>query len=138
VSTISFPDVERLVVEFLKNRHELAGITVDNIPPPGFDGTQKVVLVSRSGGAWVDDLHLDRPLVDLEAYGPDKTAAHAVALAARSALLDIVETAFGGARVVDLSEADGPRWLPDWNRQAANRYFSTVRLSIRPATTPSA
>ncbi|MFF3767238.1 hypothetical protein ACFYYR_24530 [Streptomyces sp. NPDC001922] len=130
---IAFPDVERLVVDHLKDRAELAGVTVDNRPPAGFNGTQKAVLVSRTGGAWVDDQHLDQPLVDLEVYGPDKTAAHGVALAARAALLQARGTTYGGAYVTDVVEADGPRWLPDYNRPAGNRYLSTVRLLIRTA-----
>jgi hypothetical protein len=125
--------VERLVVDHLRNRPELTGVVVDNRPPAGFDGTQQAVLVSRVGGAWVDDLHLDQPLVDLEVYGPDKTTAHTVALTARAALLAATGTVYGGASVTEVAEADGPRWLPDYNRPAANRYLSTVRLSIRPA-----
>ncbi|MCD9145171.1 hypothetical protein [Streptomyces albireticuli] len=130
---IAFPDVERLVVDHLKNRTELTGVVVDNRPPGGFDGTQKAVLVSRTGGAWVDDRHLDEPLVDLEVYGPDKTTAHGVALAARAALLQARGTSYGTAYVTDVVEADGPRWLPDYNRPAGNRYLSTVRLLIRLA-----
>ncbi|ARZ68796.1 hypothetical protein M1P56_32430 [Streptomyces sp. HU2014] len=130
---IAFPDVERLVVDHLKNRPELTGVVVDNRPPGGFDGTQKAVLVSRTGGAWVDDRHLDEPLVDLEVYGPDKTTAHGVALAARAALLQARGTSYGTAYVTDVVEADGPRWLPDYNRPAGNRYLSTVRLLIRLA-----
>ncbi|MFF7330898.1 hypothetical protein ACIQU5_10700 [Streptomyces sp. NPDC090306] len=131
--TVTFPDVERLVVDLLTDRAELAAVTVDNVPPSGFDGTQPVVLVSRSGGAWIDDQHLDLPLVDLEVYGPDKTAAHTLALLVRSALLAVRGTVYGTTRVTDVVEADGPRWLPDWNRSAANRYYSTVRLSLHLA-----
>lgn len=130
---VIFPDVERLVVDHLKNRPELAGVLVDNRTPPGFDGTQRTVLVSRSGGAWVEDLHLDRPLVDLEVYGPDKPAAHTLATAVRTALLAVRGTTYGAAVVTDVAEADGPRWLPDYNHAAASRYLSTARLSIRPA-----
>ncbi|WUD73599.1 hypothetical protein OG937_18875 [Streptomyces sp. NBC_00510] len=128
-----FPDVEKLVVDFLKARPELTGATVDNAAPAGFDGTQPVVLVSRAGGAWIDDAHLDQPLVDLEVYGPTKTAAHTLALSARSAVQALRATTYGTAVVTDVVEADGPRWLPDWNRAAANRYYSTTRLYIRPA-----
>ncbi|MFE4334260.1 hypothetical protein ACFRQM_34070 [Streptomyces sp. NPDC056831] len=133
MSILSFPDVERLVVDFLKDRTELAGTVVDNRPPAGFDGTQKAVLVSRVGGAWVDDLHVDQPLVDLEVYGPDKATAHGIALAARACVLELIGTAYGTAVVTDVKEADGPRWLPDYNRPAGNRYLATVRLSVRPA-----
>ncbi|GAA1152078.1 hypothetical protein F4556_004056 [Kitasatospora gansuensis] len=128
---IAFPDVERVVVDSLKNRPELTGVTVDNKPPAGFDGTQKAVLVSRVGGAWLDDQFLDRPLVDLEVYGPDKTTAHGIALAARSLVLQLGGTAAGTGTVTDVAEADGPRWLPDFNRPAASRYISTVRLTLR-------
>ncbi|MFF8729080.1 hypothetical protein ACF073_21660 [Streptomyces sp. NPDC015171] len=131
--TVTFPDVERLVVDYLKTRAELATATVDNVPPGGFDGTQQVVLVSRSGGAWIDDQRLDQPLVDFEVYGPDKTTAHTLALKVRSAVLTLRGTLYGTARVTDVVEADGPRWLPDWNRSAANRYYSTVRLLIHTA-----
>jgi hypothetical protein len=133
VAILNFPDVERLVVDFLKNRTELAGTTVDNRPPAGFDGTQQVVLVSRAGGAWIDDLHLDRPLIDLEVYGPDKTTALGVAHTARACVLELTGTRYGTALVTDVDEADGPRWLPDYNRPAGNRYLATLRLSIRPA-----
>ncbi|MEV4335448.1 hypothetical protein [Streptomyces sp. NPDC049590] len=130
---VTFPDVERLVIDHLKTRTELAAATVDNVPPSGFDGTQQVVLVSRAGGAWTDDEHLDQPLVDFEVYGPDKTTAHALSLKVRSAVLALRGTPYGTTRVTDVLEADGPRWLPDWNRPAANRYHSTVRLLIRLA-----
>ncbi|GGS86820.1 hypothetical protein [Streptomyces chromofuscus] len=128
MAILTFPDAERLVVDFLKNRTELAGTTVDNRPPAGFDGTQNVVLVSRVGGAWIDDAHLDQPLIDLESYGPDKTAAHAVALAARACVQELAGTTYGGAVVSDVEEADGPRWLPDYNHPAGYRYLATVRL----------
>jgi hypothetical protein len=130
---IVFPDVERLVVDSIKDRAELAGIVVDNKPPPGFNGTQKVVLVSRAGGAWIDDQYLDQPLIDLECYGPDKTTAHGVSLRARAAVLALRGAGYGGAQVVDVAEMDGPRWLPDYHHAAASRYLATVRLLVRPA-----
>ncbi|GGZ15429.1 hypothetical protein GCM10010387_04700 [Streptomyces inusitatus] len=133
MAALTFPDAERLVVDFLKTRPELTGAAVDNRPPAVFDGTQRAVLVSRVGGAWVDDLNLDRPLLDLEVYGPDKTAAHTLALAARACVLELTGTSYGTAFVSDVSEEDGPRWLPDYNRPAGNRYLSTIRLSVRPA-----
>jgi hypothetical protein len=130
---VRFPDVERLVVDTLKDRTELAGVVVDNRPPPGFDGTQKAVLVSRVGGAWIDDERLDQPLVDFEVYGPDKSATHAVALAARALAISLRGVSYGGAVVVDVVEEDGPRWLPDYHHPGSNRYLSTVRLVIRPS-----
>ncbi|KFK90573.1 hypothetical protein IX27_06055 [Streptomyces sp. JS01] len=128
-----FPDVQALVVDLLADRSELAGVIVDETPPAGFDGTARAVLVSRVGGAWIDDLHLDQPLVELEVYGPDKSTAHTLANTARAALLAATGTVHGTATVTDIAEADGPRWLPDFTRPRASRYLSTYRVSIRPA-----
>ncbi|MFF4184450.1 hypothetical protein ACFYZ9_14775 [Streptomyces sp. NPDC001691] len=130
---LAFPDVERLIVDHLKYRPELAGVTVDNRPPVPFDGTQQAVLVSRTGGAWVDDLHLDQPLVELEVYGPTKTTAHTVSLSVRAALLQLRGTTYGTAVVTDVVETEAVRWLPDYNRPTGNRYLTTVRLSLRPS-----
>ncbi|GAA1221510.1 hypothetical protein GCM10009665_09650 [Kitasatospora nipponensis] len=133
VAPTVFPDAERVIVDFLRNRTEFASATVDNKPPAGFDGTQAVVLVSRTGGVWIDDQHLDLPQVDLEVYGPDKTSAHALILLARAAVLQLRGTAYGTAQILDVVETDGPRWLPDYNRPAGNRYRNTVRLTVQPA-----
>ncbi|MGW1866813.1 hypothetical protein ACWCPS_14780 [Streptomyces mauvecolor] len=130
---LAFPDVERLIVDHLKYRPELAGVAVDNRPPATFDGTQQAVLVSRTGGAWVDDLHLDQPLVELEVYGRTKTEAHTVSLSVRAALLQLRGTSYGTAVVTDVVETEAVRWLPDYNRPAGNRYLTTVRLSLRPS-----
>ncbi|MFE9820261.1 hypothetical protein [Streptomyces sp. NBC_00236] len=128
----TFPDVEAIVVELLSDRPDLADAVVDETPPPGFDGTQPAVIVSRRGGAWIDDLHLDRPLIELEAYGPDKVTAHRLANAARAELLSAVGRTYGTNVVItDVVEADGPRWLPEYLYPAANRYLTVMRVSLR-------
>ncbi|MEU8519772.1 hypothetical protein [Streptomyces sp. NBC_01216] len=129
----TFPDVEAIVVDLLSDRAELASATVDDTPPAGFDGTQQAVIVSRRGGAWIDDLHLDQPLIELECYGPDKATAHLLANAARAELLAAAGTAYGATQITDVVEADGPRWLPDYLYTAANRYLCVLRLSLRTA-----
>ncbi|MFH9297634.1 hypothetical protein [Streptomyces sp. NPDC017520] len=128
----TFPDVEAIVVELLSDRPDLADAVVDETTPPGFDGTQQAVIVSRRGGAWVDDLHLDQPLVELEAYGPDKATAHRLANAARAELLSAAGRTYGTSLVItDVVEADGPRWLPEFLHPAANRYVCVLRVSLR-------
>ncbi|MCS0637208.1 hypothetical protein NX801_16370 [Streptomyces sp. LP05-1] len=126
----AFPDVEALVVDALKAEPALAGATVAAAAPPGFDGTQRAVLVNRRGGAWTGDLHVDMPLIELEVYGPDKTGAHTLANAARRALLAAIGTRWGTNLVADAEEQDGPRWLPDYLYRAANRYVCVIRLSL--------
>ncbi|MBC2877442.1 MULTISPECIES: hypothetical protein [Streptomyces] len=132
-ASITFPDVERLIIDNLRYRSEFTGVIVDNRPPAGFDGTQKAVLVSRTGGAWVDDLHLDQPLVELEVFGPDKTAAHTLSLLVRTALLQLRGSTYANAVVADVVETEAVRWFPDFNRPAGNRYRTTVWFALRPA-----
>ncbi|MFI6419969.1 hypothetical protein ACIBG6_21535 [Streptomyces sp. NPDC050842] len=127
----AFPDVEKLVVDVLKADPALAGATIAVNAPAGFDGTQSAVLVNRRGGAWIGDQHVDMPLIEFEVYGPSKTAAHALANAARRCLLATIGKRLGAGNVVhDVEEQDGPRWLPDYLYRGANRYLCVIRLSL--------
>jgi hypothetical protein len=126
----AFPDVEAMVVDVLTADAGLATATVAVSPPVGFDGTQQVVLVSRVGGAWTGDLHVDQPLIELEVYGPSKATAHGLANAARRALLAMIGNTYGTATVTDVAEQDGPRWLPDYLYAAAKRYVCVFKVSL--------
>ncbi|GAA3392121.1 hypothetical protein [Streptomyces roseoviridis] len=126
----AFPDVEKLVVDVLKADPALAGVTVAVQAPAGFDGTQNAVLVNRRGGAWIGDLHVDKPLIEFEVYGPTKNAAHLTANAARRALLATIGKQIGVNFVSDVEEQDGPRWLPDYLYRGANRYLCVIQLSL--------
>jgi hypothetical protein len=123
-----FPDVEAMVVDVLRADTGLATATVSVYPPSGFDGTGRVVLVNRRGGAWISDLHIDQPLIELEVYGPDKTAAHVLANAARHALLGAAGTSYGTTTVTEVLEQDGPHWLPDYVYSGANRYVCLLKV----------
>lgn len=126
----AFPDVEKLVVDVLKADPALAGVTVAVQAPTGFDGTQSAVLVNRRGGAWIGDLHVDKPLMEFEVYGPSKNAAHVLANAARRALLATIGKQIGVNFVSDVEEQDGPRWMPDYLYRGANRYLCVIQLSL--------
>ncbi|MFF8375056.1 hypothetical protein ACF07V_02820 [Streptomyces sp. NPDC015661] len=126
----AFPDVEKLVVDVLKADPAMAGITVAVQAPAGFDGTQNAVLVNRRGGAWIGDLHVDKPLIEFEVYGPTKNAAHVLANAARRALLATIGKQLGANFVSDVEEQDGPRWMPDYLYRGANRYLCVIQLSL--------
>jgi hypothetical protein len=127
---IAFPDVELLVVQILQNDPALASAEVSRDAPPGFDGTQSAVLVSRLGGAWIGDLYLDNPLMQLEVYGPDKATASTLANAARHALLATIGNTYGGTTFSDVAEQDGPRWMPDYLYRAANRYVCVIKVAL--------
>lgn len=126
----AFPDVEKLVVDVLKADPALAGATIAVQAPAGFDGTQNAVLVNRRGGAWIGDLHVDKPLIEFEVYGPTKNAAHVLANGARRALLATIGKQIGVNLVQDVEEMDGPRWLPDYLYRGANRYLCVIQLSL--------
>ncbi|MEU9702806.1 hypothetical protein [Streptomyces sp. NPDC047981] len=126
----AFPDVEKLVVDVLKADPALAGATIAVQAPAGFDGTQSAVLVNRRGGAWIGDLHVDKPLIEFEVYGPTKQAAHVLANGARRALLATMGKQIGVNFVSDVEEQDGPRWLPDYVYRGANRYLCVIQLSL--------
>ncbi|MFJ8664552.1 hypothetical protein [Streptomyces sp. NPDC093600] len=126
----AFPDVEKLVVDVLKADPAMAGVTVAVQAPSGFDGTQSAVLVNRRGGAWIGDLHVDKPLIEFEVYGPTKNAAHVLANAARRALLATIGKQIGVNFVSDVEEQDGPRWMPDYLYRGANRYLCVIQLSV--------
>ncbi|MFI1715447.1 hypothetical protein ACIGW4_11875 [Streptomyces sp. NPDC053513] len=126
----AFPDVEKLVVDVLKADPALAGVTIAAQAPAGFDGTQNAVLVNRRGGAWIGDLHVDKPLIEFEVYGPTKPAAHVTANAARRALLATMGKQLGSVFVSDVEEQDGPRWMPDYLYRGANRYLCVIQLAL--------
>ncbi|MFE0427394.1 hypothetical protein [Streptomyces sp. NPDC058953] len=136
----SFPDVEDIVVDFLSDAHSGLGpnVHVGQSPPAGFNGTQAAVLVSRRGGAWVEDLQVDEPMIELEVYGATKAAAHLLANRARGVLLPLRSKEIGPAApggittvVTDVAELDGPRWQPDFIHAGANRYICVIRFTLR-------
>ncbi|MGW2043794.1 hypothetical protein ACWCPF_01245 [Streptomyces sp. NPDC001858] len=126
----AFPDVEALVVDILEADSALSTAHVAVDPPENFDGTTAAVLVNRRGGAWIGELHVDQPLIELEVYGPTKQAAHVLANSARRALLAAAGNRYGTNVITEVEEQDGPRWLPDYLYSAANRYVSVLKVFL--------
>lgn len=126
-----FPDVEQLVVTFLGTRSELGGIPVGVDLPAGFDGTQRAVVVTRVGGAFLDDDYLDDALTRIDSYGPDKAVAHSVARLVRGLLPLLTEARHtDGVIVSEVSEVQGPYWFSDKQHAYANRYLMRYRLIV--------
>ncbi|MFJ4711229.1 hypothetical protein [Streptomyces sp. NPDC088785] len=126
----TFPDVEAMVVDVLKDDSRLSGAIVAVQAPTGFDGTAAAVFVNRRGGAWVGERHVDQPLIELEVYGPTKHTAHLLANDARQAVLAMAGKRFGTNFVTEAEEQDGPRWLPDYLYSAANRYVTLIKVYV--------
>jgi len=130
-----FPDVEQAVAEFVRARPELSGVPVGTSVPPGFDGTQRAVVLTRLGGVYLDDDRLDNAEVRLDSYGPDKTAAHAVALAVRGVLP--ILSASGGTVFPDVTELQGPCFVLDRRHSDANRYVMRYRFVALVVSRPA-
>ncbi|WP_406007280.1 hypothetical protein OG440_14740 [Streptomyces sp. NBC_00637] len=126
----AFPDVEALVVDILEADSALSTALVAVEPPANFDGTTAAVLVNRRGGAWIGELHVDQPLIELEVYGPTKQAAHVLANSARRALMAAAGNRYGTNLITEVEEQDGPRWLPDYLYRAANRYVTVLKVYL--------
>ncbi|WP_062640305.1 hypothetical protein [Streptomyces maremycinicus] len=126
----AFPDVEALVVDILEADSALSTALVAVEPPANFDGTTAAVLVNRRGGAWIGELHVDQPLIELEVYGPTKQAAHVLANSARRALLAAAGNRYGTNLITEVEEQDGPRWLPDYLYRAAHRYVTVLKVFL--------
>ncbi|GAB7103768.1 hypothetical protein JCM4814A_20820 [Streptomyces phaeofaciens JCM 4814] len=126
----AFPDVEALVVDILEADSALSTALVTVDPPSDFNGTTAAVLVNRRGGAWIGELHVDQPLIELEVYGPTKQAAHVLANSARRALMAAAGNHYGTNLITEVEEQDGPRWLPDYLYSAANRYVVVLKVFL--------
>jgi hypothetical protein len=126
-----FPNIERVVVAFLDARPELDGVSVGVDLPPGFDGTQRAVRVSRVGGVFIEDDLRDNALTRIDAYGPDKVAAHSVASLVRG-LLPLIPKArhADGVVVSDVAETEGPYWFPDSRNAHASRYYMRHQFAV--------
>ncbi|MFF3940841.1 hypothetical protein [Streptomyces phaeofaciens] len=126
----AFPDVEALVVDILEADSALSTALVTVDPPSDFNGTTAAVLVNRRGGAWIGELHVDQPLIELEVYGPTKQTAHVLANSARRALMAAAGNRYGTNLITEVEEQDGPRWLPDYLYSAANRYVVVLKVFL--------
>lgn len=130
-----FPDIESLVVVFLKTCSEFDGVSVDVNLPADFDGSGRAVVVNRLGGAFLADDGLDDALVLIDTYGGDKKTAHAVANAVRGVLpLLTAQSHADGVVVTEVEERQGPCWSPDRRHDGASRYVMKYRLvvTVRP------
>jgi len=124
MTTLTFPDVEALVVAYLESRVEARVAT--RVPDPR---PSTFVRVTRVGGGR-RDLVTDLPMVLVEAWAPDGPAAQHLGQLCRDAVFDLEQTSHGGAWVRNVSEIGGLQAFPDPLTDNP-RYQFTVQLQIR-------
>lgn len=131
-------DDEQLVCTWLAGRPEMSGVAVGDRLPDGYDGTQLAVTVDRIGGAMdpvARGTWLDRPRLDVSAWGKDKAAAKDLAGTVRSllAIAPYDDHTAAGAVWSNTSEDVGPQWLPSTDYPGAGRYLLQFSILIHPA-----
>jgi hypothetical protein len=133
-----FSNVESLLVTFLGARTELSGVPVVVRLPANYDGLARAVVVSRVGGEFGPDDYLDRALVRVDTYGPDKGAALDLAGVVRSLIWLVPDSALpNGVIVTDVAESRGPSLLRDPAFATANRYTTRYQLLVRVSPKPA-
>lgn len=129
-------DVEALVIAHLGVDAELAALTVDvaSETPAGFpsDGAP-FVQAFRATATTVDPGtgHLERAVLQVNAYGASKAGAWDVMAETYRALLEAPSAAHAGAVVTDVLRLSGPTWSPDPLTDAP-RYTSSFAVTVHP------
>lgn len=138
--TRPFPSIEQLLVAQLKPAvgvHVLTELPHDFENPDGSVDLLPVIQVERISGADLDP-RLDRPIVDIDCYGPDRATAQDLAEHVRAWLrfeLPGTVVPYGDHHVVVTRTRTvvGPRLLPHAN-PAVRRYQANYEIALH--TTP--
>lgn len=122
----TFPDVEAAVSTVLRAAGFRAYSSIPNKP------VYPLILVRRYGGAPVTRMRLDAGDVQLDVYAETKSAARALAVAARAAIwaaeASTVTVSSGNAWVSGVEDVMGLTWMPDPSNVPTNRYVFSVRV----------
>jgi hypothetical protein len=89
-------------------------------------------VVTRVGGEFTDDDYLDRVLVRIDTYGPDKGAALDLAGTVRSLIWRLPGIKQPNDVVIsNVAETRGPSWLRDRGYAMASRYTTRYQVLVR-------
>ncbi|QPB09770.1 hypothetical protein CPT_Shady_009 [Streptomyces phage Shady] len=127
------PDVEALTLKALSGRLTGARVAVDY--PADWDTASPLVVAHRVGGAALDARFLDRALMDVQVWAPDRREASRIAREVRAILFDACRSAVSDAEgyLSDFREVTGP-WSPGPGDHAnLSRFIATYQLTARPA-----
>jgi hypothetical protein len=129
--TTDFGDAEAAVVAILRADPALAGVSVST-DLIGYHSGDDWIRVTRTGGIPTLWMRLDNPVMEIAAYGPDKSSALGLARAARSAVFAARGIYAGnGLALYDVVDSEGLTWSPESESPAA-RYAFTLALVTKP------
>lgn len=132
----SFGDAEAAVVAILADAAaigQIGSVTVST-DLVGYSAPARWLRVQRTGGIPTLWMHVDNPILTVEAYAENKATAYGLACAARTAVFAARGTYTGnGLALFDVVDADGLTWKPDEQDPTTARYVFTLSLVTRPA-----
>lgn len=134
----AFPSIEQFLVTHLKPAvgvHVLTELPNDFQDPDGPVDLLPVIAVDRISGADLD-WRMDRPIVDIDCYGPDRAVAQDIAERVRSWIRYVVvgqplRLGDHGVVVTRTRTVVGPRLLPHANERV-RRYQANYEFALHP------
>lgn len=142
MTLIVLPDIEAVLVAYLRARPEVSAIVDDRVATE-IPAAERLadgdvlfprVKLARVGGTPTIDrpLWLDRALVQFDAYGTSKSQARLLADTVRAVMADA--TGVRGDAVITRVNPGGLMWLPDtaYGEAGQPRYLATAAVSFHP------
>lgn len=133
-------DLETVLVAALEQNAALAALVggvgnaarISTRLPSSF-AKENRVRITRAGGSpvgWPD--HVDRAVIQADAYGEDDAGAWAVAAALHVAMVALEGTVVAGGVLTGVDRILGPAWLPDPDADNAPRYLLQWAVYAHP------
>lgn len=134
------PDIERIVCDTLRDHAEveaLGTVGVSTALPATFDpATSRHVTVTQTDAETPNRWWRTTASLDLNCYAPTREAASLLARTVYAVLLhDVRGTTHSEGVVTNVTEENGPQWLPDPTYPSpASRFVCSVAVTAHPPT----
>ncbi|GAA0423857.1 hypothetical protein [Streptomyces luteireticuli] len=126
---MNWPDAEAVLVAWLASA---LGVRVCTDTPADLAEVLPLLRVRRIGGT-DDGFRIDHALVDVDAFGPSRVDASALAARTRAALLDLLPgSTAAGAVVTAAGTVSAPARRP-WENPNVHRFGATYTLHLHTA-----
>jgi hypothetical protein len=127
-----YPDIETLIVAWLKTQLDVTQIHAGDIPddvPQNLPGVVPLIMVSRFGGA-DRVLGFDNPAVDIDVFASSRAAAIAHAGKAQRAMLVVLPRQTLTGAVITRVQTIGPPISVPWDSSTVRRVNASYQLGV--------
>jgi len=129
------PDIEELVVAYLRSRSELQDLNVKVTDEVQQNARFAQVMLGRIGGTGMQPNWLDPGRIQVDVRAQTKRVAHSVAVLVRALLEELPGTDNDFGVVSDVEDDLGLQWLPDPSvKPPRPRYVFGVIVRVHPLT----